>query len=148
MINSGVMKRYFGLFVLITVGALGADTAAVEGMEKQWVQAVLKKDLGALDRLLSADLLYGHASNVLDTKASYIAKLKSGAQVYRTLEQRKLQVKMHGSTAVTHSWVHVTGVNAEGQFDDKIMMLHVWVREGGGWKLAGHQTARVDKLPD
>ncbi|MEZ5352579.1 MAG: nuclear transport factor 2 family protein [Bryobacteraceae bacterium] len=124
------------------------ESAQVEGLEKQWVSAVVNKDIPALDRLLSPDLLYGHASGVLDTKASYLEKLKSGAQVYRSLEQRKLEVRMHGSTAVTHSWVHVTGTNPQGEFDDKIMMLHVWINEGGSWKLAGHQTARVDKLPD
>ncbi|MEZ5400703.1 MAG: nuclear transport factor 2 family protein [Bryobacteraceae bacterium] len=134
---------------LVFAGALNAaGNTEIEAMEKQWAAAVVKKDIAALERILSPDLLYGHASNVLDTKTSYIGKLKSGAQVYRTFEQRKLQVKMHGSAAVTHSWVHVTGTNPQGEFDDKIMMLHVWVKDGGVWKLAGHQTARVDRLPD
>jgi ketosteroid isomerase-like protein len=142
------MSRLVPAVLLIAGTLAAADADTIIGMEKAWVSAVLKKDIAALDSLLSKDLLYGHASNVLDTKDSYLGKLKSGAQVYRTMEQRKLQVRMHGATAVTHSWMHVTGTNPQGEFDDRIMMLHVWVKQGRGWKLAGHQTARVDKLPD
>ena len=52
-----------------------------------------------------------------------------------------------GDSAITHSWMRVTGVNPQGPFDDKVMMVHCWVLKGGQWKLAAHQTTRVDKMP-
>lgn len=117
-------------------------------MEKNWVKSVLARDTAALEKVLATDLIYAHASGVVDTKQSYIAKIKGGKQVYKSLEQRKMTVKMHGETAVTQCWARVTGVNPQGPFDDKIMMLHVWIKKAGAWQLAGHQTARVDALPD
>ena len=115
--------------------------------ESAWVKAVIGRDTAALDRILTPDLIYAHASGVVDTKTSYIDKLKSGRQVYKTLEQRKMSARLHGDTIVTHCWVHVTGTNPQGAFDDKVMMMHVWVKHGGQWRLAAHQTTRVDALP-
>lgn len=131
-----------------TTPAASEAIEAIEALDKSWVKAVLSRDFSALDKMLAPDLIYGHASGVVDTKQTYIEKLKSGKQVYRTLEQRKMSVRLHGDAAITHSWARVTGVNPAGPFDDKIMMIHVWVKKGGTWRLAGHQTTRVDKLPE
>jgi len=27
------------------------------------------------------------------------------------------------------------------------MLIHFWVKQNGTWRLAGHQTTKVDKLP-
>jgi hypothetical protein len=35
------------------------------------------------------------------------------------------------------------GVAATGAFESDMMMLHVWVKRGGNWQLAAHQTCRV-----
>lgn len=136
------------LFLLATAAFSQTTPAAIEALDKAWIKAVLGRDIAALDRMLATDLIYGHATGVVDTKQSYLDKLKGGRQVYRSLEQRKVSVRIHGDAAVTHSWTHVTGVNPAGPFDDKIMMIHVWVKKGGTWQLLGHQTTKVDKLPD
>ena len=124
-----------------------AKPVDIEMLDKSWSSAILAKDTAALDKLLDADLVYAHASGVVDTKPQYLTKIKSGRQLYKTFEQRKVSVKMHGDTAVTQSWARVTGVNQDGPFDDKIMLLHVWMKKGAAWRLVAHQTARVDKLP-
>jgi ketosteroid isomerase-like protein len=143
-----MISRLAVLLVCAAIAALPQSVSEIEGLEKAWQKAVLAKDTAALGRLLSDDLFYGHASGILDTKPVYLEKLKSGRQKYASFDQRSLKIKLHGNTAVTHSWVRVTGVNQDGPFDDKIMMLHVWVKNAAGWQLAGHQTARVDKLPE
>lgn len=136
------------LWLMLAAASLGAQTVAeIENLEKSWVKAVVARDFAALDRMISPEIVYGHASGVVDTKAQWLDKQRSGRQVYKSLEQRGIVVKLHGNTAVTHCFARVTGVNPQGPFDDKIMMLHVWVQRGGAWQLAAHQTARVDKLP-
>lgn len=125
-----------------------ATKAIVDGLEKQWSTAIQKRDAATLEKLLSDDLVYAHASGVVDTKASYIAKIKEGKQVYAGVEQRNLTFHPYNDNAVvTHCWMRVHGVNPAGPFDDKVMMMHFWVKQGGAWKLAGHQTTKVDKLP-
>ena len=55
----------------------------------------------------------------------------------------KSQVALHGGTAVTLSWVRMSGQSNERLFNDHLIMTHVWVRKGGAWKLAAHQTTRL-----
>ncbi|MBL8210818.1 MAG: nuclear transport factor 2 family protein [Bryobacterales bacterium] len=143
-----LIPRLALLLLAAAAAALPQSAADIEALEKSWQKAIVAKDTATLGKLLADDLFYGHASGVLDTKTAYIDKIKSGRQKYASFEQRALKIKLHGDTAVTHSWVRVTGVNQDGPFDDKIMMLHVWVKKPAGWQLAGHQTARVDKLPE
>jgi ketosteroid isomerase-like protein len=117
-------------------------------LDKQWADAIQKRDAAFLDKILTNDLVYAHASGVVDTKATYIAKIKEGKQVYKSVDRMKITVNLYGAdTAVTHCWMRVTGVNPQGPFDDKVMMMHTWIKQGGNWKLAAHQTTRVDKLP-
>ncbi|MCS7025367.1 MAG: nuclear transport factor 2 family protein [Bryobacteraceae bacterium] len=127
--------------------AAGISSAEIEALDRAWRDAVVQRDFARLDQLLAPDLIYAHASGVVDTKQSYLEKLRSGKQIYRTLEQHKVSVRIHGEAAITHSWVHVTGTNPAGPFDDKVMMLHVWVKKGTSWLLAAHQTTRVEALP-
>ncbi|MBM3784937.1 MAG: nuclear transport factor 2 family protein [Acidobacteria bacterium] len=142
---------FFPRVLLLTAAVCLAQPPSkndILALDKKWSDAIQKKDAATLDKLLTDNLVYAHASGVVDTKKTYIAKIKEGKQVYKSFEQRSPSVAVYGNdTAISFSWVHVTGTNPQGPFDDKIMMLHTWVKQGGAWKLAAHQTTRVDKLP-
>jgi ketosteroid isomerase-like protein len=136
-----MFQRIAAAVALSAALCLGQDFAA---LEKNWGARVLAADTAALDRIMADDIIYAHASGVIDTKATYLDKLKSKRQVYKTLEHlKKIETRLYGDTAVTHGLVRVTGVNPAGPFDDTVMMMHVWVRRGGEWKLAAHQTTKV-----
>jgi ketosteroid isomerase-like protein len=135
------------LLVLFALTAPPLVAQQAEALDKAWAKAVLAADATALDKMLDSGLIYAHATGVVDTKASYLEKLKSKRQVYKTMEQFRVTERQHGSTWITHSWLRVTGVNPQGPFDDKVMMVHVWVKHGSGWTLASHQTTKVDQIP-
>jgi len=138
--SRGMLIRTFGLLVALGCAVLAQDMAAVE---KNWAGRVLANDLAALDKIMTSDIIYAHASGVIDTKAQYLDKLRQKRQVYKSLEHQKIDTRMHGSTAITHSIVRVTGTNPAGPFDDKVMMIHVWIKHGSEWRLAAHQTTRI-----
>lgn len=123
------------------------NASTFENLDKAWSKAILARDAAALEKLLDKDLIYAHSTGIVDTKAEYIEKIRSGRQVYKTFEQKNVSVRVRGDSAVTHSWARITGVNQAGNFDDKLMILHTWVKSPGGWQLVAHQTTRVDKLP-
>ena len=43
----------------------------------------------------------------------------------------------------THSIARMTGRNDAGPFDDHLMIIHLWVKQGGTWQLAAHQTTKI-----
>lgn len=133
------------LRLLWIVAALGSAALAETGesLDRAWMKAVLANDQAALGKILADDLVYAHSSGIVDTKAEYLAKLRGGRQVYKTFDQQRLTARTSPGVIVTHSWVRVTGINPKGPFDDKVMMLHVWVRAGGQWRLVAHQTTKV-----
>ena len=143
------LLRWLVLGAAVCAAVCGAqDTkASILALDKQWSDAIVKSDTATLEKLLMDDLIYVHATGIVDTKASYIAKIKEKRQVYKSFEQRNPSVNVYGNSAVTFSWVRVTGTNQAGAFDDKIMLIHFWVKQNNGWRLAGHQTTKVDKLP-
>lgn len=123
--------------------SLWAEEVTGASLDKAWTKAVLARDTVALERMYGANLIYAHATGVVDTKTEYLAKIRSGKQVYKSIDQQKLTENSYGTTRITHSWVRVTGTNQSGPFDDKVMMLHVWIKFGTEWQLAAHQTTKV-----
>lgn len=137
------------LLILLATAALCAaqDKASIIALDKQWSDAIVKSDTATLEKLLADDLIYVHATGIVDTKQSYIAKIKERRQIYKSFEQHKPTVNVYKDSAVSFSYVRVTGTNQAGAFDDKIMLIHFWVKQPAGWRLAGHQTTKIDKLP-
>jgi ketosteroid isomerase-like protein len=139
------MKRHLLLATALVIAVLPSTLLAtmeeeVRQAEKEWAAAVAAKDFAKVDKILADGLIYAHSTGIVETKAQYMAKVRGGTQNYDAIEHSKIQIKVYGNTAVAHSHVRMAGTNASGPFDNKLMMMHFWVKEGGAWKLAAHQT--------
>ena len=139
------MRTLLAIAVLIAGATTSFAAAAqeVENAEKAWAAAVAANDYAAIDRLMGDDLIYGHSTGLVETKSQYIAALRSGQQKYDQIRHESMNVKTHGNTAVVSSRVRMTGSTKGKPFDNQLIMMHVWVKNGGSWKLVGHQTARM-----
>lgn len=138
--------RAIGLLLLCFALARPAAPPAEEQIrqaEKAWAAAVTSNDFAALDRILHDELIYAHSTGVVETKAQYIGRLRTGAQKYDSIVHEKITVKLHGEAAVAHSVVHMKGHSDKRPFDDRLMMMHLWVKRGGQWRLAAHQTTNL-----
>ncbi len=129
--------------ILAVCGAAAEDE--ITKAENDWVAAVTGQDFAALDRILHDDLIYAHSTGVIETKSDYLGKLRSGAQRYDAIEHSRTTVKMHGDAAVAHSIVRMKGKSPTGPFDNRLMMIHLWVKHDGRWRLAAHQTTELTK---
>lgn len=133
------------LSVVLCLSLFAASPAEqqVIDAEKAWASAVVKQDFTKLEGMLTPDLIYAHSTGIIDDKNQYIGKMKAGTQKYAGIEHAETTVRLHGNSAIAHSKVRMHGKNAEGPFDHRLMMIHVWVKQGSQWKLAGHQTTRL-----
>lgn len=143
------MKRRILLLVLLASAvAIAADLQSeVQAAENAWIAAIKAKDAAALGRVLADDLIYVHSGGVVDSKAQYIAKVTSGKQVYKGVDQFKIKIRGEGSVATAQYWARMRGINATGDFDDKLVVAHIWVKTGGVWRMAYHQTTKVPEIP-
>jgi len=137
------------MILIVTVSMLALCAAGPEDeivkAEKSWAAAVVARDYAALERILHGDLIYAHSTGVIETKGEYVGKLKSNTQRYDVLDHQKTTVKVHGNSAVAHSTVIMKGQSGDRPFDNRLMMIHLWVKESGQWRLAAHQTTQLDR---
>ena len=134
--------------LIVLIAALGIANAAtiedeIRELEKEWAAKVVAGDHAALDRLLADGLIYAHSTGVIETKGEYMARLRRGAQKYTRIEHESITVKIYGDAAVAHAKVRMTGLSDTRPFDDRLMMMHLWVRQAGKWQLAAHQTTKL-----
>ena len=105
----------------------------------------MANDYATLEKVLSPELIYAHSTGVIETKSDYLGKLKSGTQKYDVIDHQKTTVKLHGNAAAALSIVVMKGTSPTGPFDNKLMMMHFWVNNGGQWQLAAHQTTKLER---
>jgi ketosteroid isomerase-like protein len=125
--------------------ALGQTSPAAAEIRKtidSFFAAVTRNDVAAAARYLSDDLIYTHSTGVAESKSEYIAKLKSGDQKYTSLDLISPVIRVFGDAAVLNTQIRMQGASKGVPFDNTLFMMQVWVRQGGGWKLAAHQTTR------
>jgi ketosteroid isomerase-like protein len=134
------------LAVLTLIAAFPAKAATedeIRDADQRWAAAVKNGDTAALDGMYTSGLIYAHASGVVEDKGKYISRLKSGKQRYDAVQIESTKIVPYGDSAISHSIVRTIGVNDNGKFNDHVMMMHVWVKQGGAWRLAAHQTTKI-----
>ncbi len=106
-------------------------------------EAMLRVDVAALDDILSEDLTYTHATGVFETKAEFIAKLKSGQVKYESLVPEDMRVRVYGTTGVVTGLarvkVHVKGEHLSFQ----LRFTDVYVKKGDHWQMVAWQATRL-----
>jgi uncharacterized protein (TIGR02246 family) len=132
------------LLIAFTGAALAAVEDEIKAVDQEWAQAAKTGDAAQLTRLLSNDLVYTHATGIIDDKTSYIEKVKSKRQKYDGIVHSNVRIKVFGGhTAVLTARMRMHGTNPAGPFDDQVLMTHVWVKSSGSWQLVAHQTTKV-----
>src|SRR3954469_16808601 len=121
------MRTILLTFTLCAV-ALAADDQEIIAAEKGGAAAVVAKDFTRLDGMLTPDLIYAHSTGIIDDKKQYLEKMRAGKQNYAGVEHTYTPVRLHGDAAVAHSQMRMHGTNASGPFDDRLMMMHLWVK--------------------
>jgi ketosteroid isomerase-like protein len=117
--------------------------AEVEALEDRRYAAMVDADLGALDELLSDDVLYAHSNASVDSKASYLELLRTEALVYHTLEHTtEAVITRPGVTIVSGTMsgsIHMHG--AAKTLNSRVAA--VWVRDDDRWRLAAFQPTPI-----
>jgi ketosteroid isomerase-like protein len=115
--------------------------AVVEKLERQWVDAIVKKDVATLERLLADDFSGTSADAHSYTKTMAINELTSGKFVAAEMSLDEISVSQYGDVAVAF-----TSQQEKSTYDGRDTSGHthftdVWVKRDGGWQaVASHGT--------
>jgi ketosteroid isomerase-like protein len=115
----------------------------VADLDKQRMDAMGRKDLAALDALISDDLVYTHSSARLDTKRSLIGAMESGATVYTSVVPSDVRAQDLGDTVVLTGSARI-GVMSQGRPNSfAVRFTDVWAKQGGQWRMVAWQSTRL-----
>lgn len=122
----------------------GSDAAAaVKAAELARFKAMTTNDLPALEASLADDLTYTHSSAAVDTKASYVGSIRSGALKYVTVEPSEMKVRVYGNTAVITAIAKVTSVSNGQTMNNQLRYTDIWVLRDGRWQMVAWQSTRM-----
>ena len=137
------MVRPFALVFVVAALALSAPEEEIRAADQRWAAAVKRGDTAALELMYTDRLIYAHATGKVEDKSQYIERLKSGKQKYSDVTIESTKVVPYDDSEISHSIVRTIGTNDSGPFNDHVMMIHVWVKQRGQWRLAAHQTTKI-----
>jgi hypothetical protein len=135
------------LFARALMGApppqqLGLDPVSSEVLaaENARTAALERNDVPALDKILSDDLTYVHASGKVDTKTSILEAIRFGQIRYVSWQVKGMHVRVIGDTAVLN---RVTDHRVQPDpFDINILILSVYAKRGGRWQQIAWESTR------
>ena len=113
----------------------------IRALETQWNDARAHADVATLDRILADDWTVTHANGTTDTKAKYLADLRSGARRFSgAVTVSEFAVRFYGDTAVASGSSDST-VTLNGQAQGgKLHFTRVYVKRNGAWKMVVTQA--------
>ena len=124
-----------------------ADTASVEQtvmqMERDWIQASLKKDAAALGKILADDWSAIGFQGTTTSKAEALAELKSGVAATQSVELGDMKVRVFGNTAIVTGGDTEKGTYKGKDSSGKYMWTDVFVQRNGRWQAVASQSTKV-----
>ena len=152
------MKRSVILILALIVGLAGraswsmglsAQTDSVRQaltqMERDWAQAMAKRDQATLDRILAADYSSTNADGEVSTKAQGDADIKAGVLKYDSFVVDDMNVRLFGDTAVVTGRSTLKGSYKGKDISGQNRFTDVFVRRDGRWQVVTTHFSRVAK---
>lgn len=114
-------------------------------LDRQRMEAMAKKDIAALNALLSDDLVYTHSSARLDTKQSLIGAMESGSTVYTAVVPSDVVAQDLGDAVVLTGVARISVTSNGNPINFGVRFTDVYANTGGQWQMVAWQSTR---LPD
>ena len=119
---------------------MGGAEQAVAGRVQEFLAALRKGDEAALASIYADDFTATTEAGDVLTKAQRLQWAKAEAARLSTLDYQDLKTRVYGDAAV------VTGLAAsQGEGGAKVnrRFTHVWVRQGGVWRMVAGQVTTI-----
>jgi uncharacterized protein DUF4440 len=127
--------------------ALASATAKAEQelqkAEKERFEAMVKADIGALDRLLGPELSYTHSNAQVQDKGAFMGDIRSKAIRYLSIEPNDIHVMLFGTTAVVTGGAALHVMENGNDLTIKVRYTNVHLNRRGEWQMVAWEATRV-----
>jgi Domain of unknown function (DUF4440) len=118
----------------------------LQELEDARYRAMVSSDLASLERLLADDLIYTHATGLVDTKQQYLESIRSGQLKYLSAERKQDSLRQIGEVVVIQGRLRAHVLKAhQDQLQDSLF-LAVWAKRGKHWQLANFAATPIEPV--
>ena len=114
-------------------------------VEREWNDAVVRRDVAALERILSDDFMLITAASTVSTKAQLIDTIKSPDLVIEPFDTQDVSVRVYGDTAVVTGRFTQKGSYKGKAFSNQFRYTDVYVKRALGWQAVSAQSTFIPK---
>jgi ketosteroid isomerase-like protein len=119
-------------------------------LEREWLEAYIKRDVVAMERILADDFLIVYPDGNMLTRADEIAALRKPAPAGGTpaLAAEESKVRVYGDAAVITGILAQKGTHADGPskgtaFESRDRYTDVYVKRAGRWQVVSSQLTAI-----
>ena len=121
----------------------------IDHLEDHWRDAILNRNIAAMDALLAGDYMAITANGTLESKEETLARMRSGAVHITSIDVTDRKVRFYGATALVTSRAEVTGNTPEGELKGAYRYTRVYVRDTSGiWRIVSFEASRIREPAD
>jgi ketosteroid isomerase-like protein len=122
---------------------MASNAQTVIELDAKRMKAMAEKDIATLAAVLAEDLIYTHSSARMDTKATLIGAMESGATVYSECAPSEVKAQDCGD-AVVLTGVARIGVTSNGVPQSfTVRFTDVYANRGGEWQMVTWQSTKL-----
>ncbi|WP_276372615.1 nuclear transport factor 2 family protein [Chryseolinea sp. H1M3-3] len=144
-----MMKLILSLFVCCLVSstllmAQTADEKAVAAAVEKLRKAMIAADKTTLEGLAAEELSYGHSNGLVENRSEFVNQFLTKKTVFLdNLTFSNQTIRIVGNDAIVRHRLtsDTNNSNVPGKVD--ILILMVWQKQNGEWKLLARQAAKV-----
>jgi ketosteroid isomerase-like protein len=129
-----------------TVGQPAGETAVVAALTRQadaWDQAILRKDLPAIEGNMAPDFRQIRSNGQLVDRATFLHDIVAPELVIDPYTVEALDVRIYGDVALLSGTTHMTGSYAGEAFATDYRYTDTYVRRGGKWQVVSVQITTI-----
>jgi hypothetical protein len=141
------MNKFITLFLCCLLSstflfAQSADEKEIADRMEILRKTLIAPDKAVLEGLVADELSYGHSTGVIEDKAAFVDALVKGKTVFTAVTLSDQTIKIAGNAAIVrhHMMADLNNNNTPTKVD--IIVLLVWQKQNGKWKLLARQAAK------
>jgi hypothetical protein len=105
--------------------------------------AQLGNDFAAMDKLFSPELVYIHSNAELDSKASFIESMHSGAVKYKAMRRSDVTVRNFGCIAIINGIGNYDVLYKGNDLKVALRFTSIWQKTNEGLQFVSWQSTRI-----
>ena len=124
-------------------GKKGDAEEQITKLSDEGKEAALKNDASWIEKNATDDYVTILANGAMASKADVVQMRKSGDVKYDSIDVSDRKVRTYGNTAVMNATATIKGTMKGNDISGTYRITQVWVKQGGGWKVANMQSTKV-----